>query len=363
MWGQLGTGSFLDVGDDELASSANPVSLGGPAKAIAVGVMHSCALLQSGEVRCWGDNLAGQSGTLDPSNIGDDETPDSIEPIALGEGVVGIVAGDMHTCVRYDNGNVRCWGDNSFGQLGLGSTESISLWTLPGDVPVIDVGASSSDLVAGSAQTCVVLASGAIRCWGGNSDGQLGYKRLDVIGDNETPASVGNVPISGINDTGWSFINSKALEVWLKDEHTDLYGTSMSFFPRTSKGLPLSGLVAYMSFNLDGAGAQSATELDTRERNISSVSFEGVPDKNLLLLRFEFPDNETAATKSKTKRYYRGEGFRLGYTDESVSWIASDDYSASERSYHRGWWYSSQRVQIVDGTGSVIYGWTRPTGR
>ena len=90
---------------------------------------HTCARRVSGELKCWGLNSSGQLGLGDVQNRGD--TPNDmgtkLPPVNLGIGrsTVQVVAGTDHTCARLDNLQVKCWGDNSFGELGIGSTTAI----------------------------------------------------------------------------------------------------------------------------------------------------------------------------------------------------------------------------------------------
>lgn len=122
--GQLGNGNTTDWGSTEERSVANQtdVRLSGRAVQVAVGQYHSCALLESGQVVCWGDNEYGQLGLGNTVNMGDNET--ALEAANLGPDTkaLQIGAGDDHTCALLDTGSVRCWGANYYGQLGLGNT-------------------------------------------------------------------------------------------------------------------------------------------------------------------------------------------------------------------------------------------------
>ena len=110
-----------------------------------------------------GWNAAGQ--------LGDDTTnrPAPVNVVGLESGVQDITAGDMHTCAIVAGG-VRCWGDNRYGQLGVGSTES---YTTPVQVVALPVASRTSTLAA---RTCAVTAAGGLKCWGRNASGQLGNR-------------------------------------------------------------------------------------------------------------------------------------------------------------------------------------------
>ncbi|MHA7634892.1 RCC1 domain-containing protein [Corallococcus sp. M7] len=193
--GRLGYTGTANVGDDETPASKGPVPLAPGEKAVqlATGLGHTCALLSTGRVRCWGANASGQLGMGHTRTIGDDEPIASEGTVDLGGArVLRITAGDRHTCALLTSGHVRCWGDNTHGQLGLGHTDAMPPPTT--DVPV---GAPVQDLVAGGDHTCALLFSGRPRCWGANAYGQLGYSRDDDVGDTESPSSAGDVDVGG----------------------------------------------------------------------------------------------------------------------------------------------------------------------
>ena len=155
--GQVGTGAALN----SLVIQRPLPGLTG-ATAVELGDVHSCVIVASGQVRCWGDNAAGQ--------LGNGTTADSSTPVgAIGvSGATAIATGGFHTCVIVAGGQVRCWGENSSGQLGNGSSN-------PSSTPVAVPGLSGAvSIAAGFHYTCVVLSSGQARCWGGNGSGQLG---------------------------------------------------------------------------------------------------------------------------------------------------------------------------------------------
>ena len=199
--GQLGYADVASIGDDEVPASVAAVDLGPGrrAAAIATGDFHTCALLDDGNVRCWGFGADGRLGYGDTQNVGDDESPGAIEPVDLGEGrtATAISAGMGHTCVVLDDGSVRCWGYGENGALGYADTASIGDDEPPGSVGPVNLGAgrTATAISAGGDFTCVVLDDGTVRCWGLALDGRLGYGNTERIGDDETPGSVGPIDI------------------------------------------------------------------------------------------------------------------------------------------------------------------------
>lgn len=185
--GQLGIGSTTDQNaparvsgiEDAIAITAGGSDAGGSNG-------HTCALLRDSSVQCWGDNYAGQ--------LGDDSTTDRWSPVAVAGGgsYKQISAGQLHTCGVRFSGEAYCWGHNNVGQLGLGNTAT------PQRTPVAMTGGLAANVVeisAGGLHTCGRVVTGAVYCTGSDSAGQLG----DGSGTStrSTPveiSSLGSVP-------------------------------------------------------------------------------------------------------------------------------------------------------------------------
>jgi alpha-tubulin suppressor-like RCC1 family protein len=182
----LGTGSGAQT---QMASNATAGDLGEPAVEISAGYAHTCARLTSGAVRCWGEGMYGQLGIGSTVTIGDDELPS--ENVRLGATAVDIESGGSHTCARLTTGGVRCWGDAASGQLGYGDVTQILDPTSVGDV---QIGGGAIALALGMSHTCALLSDDEVVCWGLGGNGALGYGQIANIGDDETPAVAGTVP-------------------------------------------------------------------------------------------------------------------------------------------------------------------------
>jgi alpha-tubulin suppressor-like RCC1 family protein len=179
--GELGNGSTTgpDCGG---YCSATPVAVNGITTATAIttnahlpdtsieGYGHTCALLSTGAVECWGLNGDGELGN------GSTTGPDcggycSATPVAVGSitNATAISAGGSHTCALLSTGAVECWGYNANGELGNGNT------TGPNPAPMA-VGSitNATAISAGGSHTCALLSTGAVECWGYNADGNLG---------------------------------------------------------------------------------------------------------------------------------------------------------------------------------------------
>jgi cysteine-rich repeat protein len=202
-YGQLGQGNTTQIGDDELPSALPDVDLGGAkATAIVAGEFHTCALLEGGKVRCWGRSNVGQVGLSSTQSIGDNEKPWSVVDVPLGATAQQLAAGRDHTCALVAGGKLRCWGGNTYGQLGYGNVNHIGDNETPASAGDIDVGGTVIQVAAGEYFTCALLQDDTVRCWGLGSNGQLGYGNTANIGDDETPNTAGPLqlgpPITGI---------------------------------------------------------------------------------------------------------------------------------------------------------------------
>lgn len=162
---QTGTGSALL----SVPIPTDVVGLGSGVAAISSGLFHTCALTDTGGVKCWGNNSSGE--------LGDDSTTSQRTPVdvtGLASGVAGIAAGDGITCAVLDTGALKCWGNNTNGGVGDGTTTN-----RPTPTDVVGLGSGVASVSAAGtnpmgSRVCAVTTSGAAKCWGVNNQGQLG---------------------------------------------------------------------------------------------------------------------------------------------------------------------------------------------
>jgi len=167
------------------------VVLGGSAVELTAGVAHACARLVGGTIRCWGLGDQGQLGYGRPVSEG--ELPSSTGDVILGGLATQVVAGGAHTCARLVGGTIRCWGLNDHGQLGYGHMRSVGDDEHPATAGDVALGGSATMVTAGISHTCALLEDATLRCWGEGSSKQLGLSGTATIGDDELP---GQAPLA-----------------------------------------------------------------------------------------------------------------------------------------------------------------------
>jgi alpha-tubulin suppressor-like RCC1 family protein len=154
-YGQLGNGTTTNR-----TTAVDVTGLTSGVQAIAA----SCALTSGGGVKCWGWNAYGQLGNGTTTN-----STTAVDVTGLASGIQAISGGDDYNCALTTGGGVKCWGNNSRGQLGDGTT---ILRTTAVDVTGLTSGVQA--IAAGYHQTCALTTGGGVKCWGRNDYGQLG---------------------------------------------------------------------------------------------------------------------------------------------------------------------------------------------
>src|SRR5690606_33536542 len=168
-WGRDGDGGLGngDQGGDVTAPSEIKAGVG----VVGTGRFHTCiADRVDGAVSCTGRGEDGQNGSTElVARV-------AFDPVSSLSGAAQLAAGFAHSCARLQSGEVRCWGRNNRGRLGNGETSSTG-------VPVPEAAAlpcSATDLAAGGDSTCA-LCGEELWCWGSGSDGRLGDGTSDAI--------------------------------------------------------------------------------------------------------------------------------------------------------------------------------------
>jgi alpha-tubulin suppressor-like RCC1 family protein/N-acetylmuramoyl-L-alanine amidase len=175
-----GYNSYGQLGDGTTTGHSTPADVTGLTSgvaAVAAGGWHTCALTTAGGLKCWGDDSWDQLG--DGTNS-DRWTPADVA--GLTSGVAAVAAGWEHACALTTTGGLKCWGDNQHGQLGDGTTSSRST---PVDVSGLTSGVAA--VAAGGEHTCALTTAGGLKCWGYNNGGST---PVDVSGLTSGVAAV-----------------------------------------------------------------------------------------------------------------------------------------------------------------------------
>jgi len=235
--GQVGVGSTSGPetcggysGDGDLACSTRPVSTGISATSLAGGPANFCAVLTSGAVDCWGDNSTGALG--DGSSSGPNTcafgSPCSTTPSSTGISGTSVATNGNSSCAILTSGGVDCWGASFEGELGngLSSGPDTCMYSRPCDPTPSSTGISATSLAAAGVGYCAILTSGAVDCWGDNTDGELGDATLtgpELCSQPSESSPCSTTPVStGISATyltsnGASFcaiLDSGAADCW-----------------------------------------------------------------------------------------------------------------------------------------------------
>jgi alpha-tubulin suppressor-like RCC1 family protein len=194
--GELGDGVTAVAGFGQ--SSTTPVAVKGitTAKGLAAGGETACALLAGGSVRCWGLDFDGELGNgvktgspvLVPVTVRGISSATSLA--ISGSDIAGGGGGGGPVCALLSGGGVRCWGEDSYGDLGNGKLNVDS------PVPVVARGVSGAVAVStGAAFSCALRSTGVVECWGSDTFGQLGAGAKGNLGSYSlTPVTIRGLP-------------------------------------------------------------------------------------------------------------------------------------------------------------------------
>ena len=193
-----GNGANGRLGRGSTSSSNSPIlvgsfGMGRYAVAIATGPYHNCALLNDGNVSCWGMGQAGQIG----NGIDNDQSlPTQTSSLGTNRTAIAISVGTRHSCAILDNGLVSCWGTRSFGVIGDGSLSSVSQKT-PTPTSSLGTGRTAVAISAGAFWTCVILDDDTVSCWGmggrlgnGGTSDKSTPTLTSSLGTNSTPIAI-----------------------------------------------------------------------------------------------------------------------------------------------------------------------------
>jgi alpha-tubulin suppressor-like RCC1 family protein len=203
-----GFNSFGQLGNNSTALSlvaVGVVGLSAGVQGISAGGGHACAVTATGGVKCWGNNTYGELG-----NNSTVSSPVPVEVTGLASGIQSVSAGADHTCALTAENGVKCWGNNQWGQLCNNSTAT-SL--VPVDATCLS--GSVDEISAAYGYTCGLIG-GAVSCWGYNVDGELGNGSTTT---SEVPVGVrglsaGTSAVSAANQHACALTTTGAVKCW-----------------------------------------------------------------------------------------------------------------------------------------------------
>lgn len=216
---------------------------------LTVATSHTCALVDGGELECFGSNYFGE--------LGDGTTTNAKKPVKVAKvhGAKAIATGAEVTCAIVADGSVVCWGLNDQGQLGQGDSDKLvhaDPLTVPGlDAPAKSIAASSisgavcaalengttkcwGEKLAGPAaggakvavgwnHACALDGAGSVACWGGNAKGQLGRAaKASVGGPDPIPGITGAIGLASGGDSSCAVFGDGSFACWGEDSRGQL---------------------------------------------------------------------------------------------------------------------------------------------
>lgn len=162
-WGQNDSG---ELARGSFASSNVPVtSTVTGAVQLAMGGYRACSINAAGRLACWGSNAQGE--------LGNGGATDEDLPMRVAPGVRNVAAGSSFTCAAFEDGVVRCWGKPTTGRLGIGAPGSVAR-VAPTPIQAPAALTNAVAVSAGTSGACAQNVDGTLFCWGGNSSGEVG---------------------------------------------------------------------------------------------------------------------------------------------------------------------------------------------
>ena len=280
-----GSNSRGQLGHGNTADSYTPMPVPGLSGAITdidAGFLNTCVLVENKTVKCWGDNNGGQLG----HSIGNQSVPVVIPGIS---NVQKIQTGGQFICALLDDETVRCWGWNGMGQLGDGTNFDV----VPPRMGSTGIG-GVADLSAGHVHVCALLSDQSVKCWGSNSDGQLGNG--SKISSNLPVSVAGLTGVKKIQagmDFTCALLTDNTLKCWGSNSRGQLgNGTQeSSYIPVSVVGISNAldidvgsrhacALLSDKSVKCWGSNSQGQLGNGTQESSSVPVTVSGLADVN-----------------------------------------------------------------------------------
>ena len=209
-------------------------------RSLSAGDKHVCAILSDSSTRCWGNNSFGQ--------LGDDSLQDSTTPVTVLQlpPARAVAAGTDHNCAILTDGSVQCWGGDGMGQLGDGS-----LSNRPIAGQFVGLAGPAIAIASGNQFSCAVIDDGSVQCWGSNDCGQLGLgsNSVSVSGPVSVLGLAGTaLQISAGNQHACALLSGGSVQCWGCNQYGQTGAGSLSSASFTPVIMPMSGSTNAQSF-------------------------------------------------------------------------------------------------------------------
>jgi hypothetical protein len=210
-----GTLNNVEITGSGEGASLELGGLGWETLQVTAGQYHTCAIMNDNSVKCWGQNSQGQ--------LGNNSTIQSLTPVSVSDisTATQIAPGISHTCALLNDNSVKCWGDGGYGQLGNNSTiDSLT------PVSVSDI-STAIQITSGYYHTCALLSDNSVKCWGRGSHGQLGN---DSTNNSKIPVSVAGIStatqIASSDYQTCALLNDNSVKCWGNNAYGQLGNNS-----------------------------------------------------------------------------------------------------------------------------------------
>jgi len=281
-WGYDGNGELGDGGSNTNtnapSSTAIDLGTGRTAVAVSAGNMHTCVILDNGDVKCWGADTYGQLGD-GGSNTNTNAPSSTAIDLGTGRTAVAVAAGDDHTCAILDNGDLKCWGRDSNGQLGDGGSNTNT--NAPSSTAIdLGTGRTAVAVSAGEEHTCAILDNGDMKCWGRNNYGQLGDgSNVNTNAPSSTAINLGTgrtaVAVSVGEEHTCAILDNGDLKCWGRDSQGQLGDGGSNTHTNAPSSTPINLGTGRTAVAVSAHGQHTCATLDNGDMKCWGYNYYG----------------------------------------------------------------------------------------
>ena len=209
-YGQLGIGSTTNQNTPQTVN----LGTGRTAVSVSIGQYHSCAIVDDGSLKCWGRNYYGELGIGGTTGSSTKYTTPQTVNLGTGRTAVSVSSGQYHTCAILDDGSLKCWGQGTSGQLGIGSTTNQNTPQLVN----LGTGRTAVSISVGIEHTCAILDNGNLNCWGAGYPYRLGNNQYSTNHNTPQLVNLGTGPTAVSVSAGYyhtfAVLDDGSLQCW-----------------------------------------------------------------------------------------------------------------------------------------------------